>query len=498
MELKVGDKVKVVKKFEDDVDYEYEIASEMLNLQGKEVTISRIITKNAFNLKEDSYNYTWSTAMFDLDEVVKPKRVYNGGFKIGTRVKSKEFGNGTIICFKNGLEDCGVEFDDMHKGFHSCYKRGKEGHCYWFYKNSKEYQYGGEKIEIIEDDENIVIENIEKNGDEMENSKLEDIKKTLEKTNELLKESQKTNKFEEAIINGIVEHAKKVSTEDIKREIIDFVKNFVKDEYGKLPTVIEVVKDGKRIETEGLFHKDYEKILKIVDQKIPLILVGPAGSGKNHTLEQVAKTLGLDFYFTNSVTQEYKLTGFIDAGGKYHETEFYKAFKNGGLFFFDEIDASCSESIIVVNAGIANGYFDFPNGRINAHEDFRVVAAANTYGNGADMIYVGRNQLDGATLDRFVTLEFDYDENVERALCGDESLYDFVIGMRKAIKSRNLRFIVSMRTIINASKLLASGIDKKTIVKTVITKSMTKDDINTIVNEISVSNDWTTALKSLK
>lgn len=329
-----------------------------------------------------------------------------------------------------------------------------------------------------------------------------DNKELTKKFDELINEMKEmknatkehTSLFESAIVTGIIEKTKEIKTDTIKNEITDYLKEFVKKEYGKLPTVIEIVKDGERKKTEGMFHKQFENILKLVSQKIPLLLVGPAGSGKNHTLEQVAEALGLDFYFTNSITQEYKLTGFIDAGGVYHETEFYKAFTKGGLFFFDELDASCAESLIVVNAALANGYFDFPNGRINAHPDFRVVAAANTFGNGADMIYVGRNQLDGATLDRFAVIEFEYDEEIERQLCEDEDLYDFIIAVRRAIERRNLRFIVSMRAMINASKMLKIGVDKKMIIKTCITKSMTRDDINTIKNEIHISNDWTRLL----
>lgn len=73
--------------------------------------------------------------------------------------------------------------------------------------------------------------------------------------------------------------------------------------------------------------------------------------------QQVAEALGLDFYFTNAVTQEYKLTGFIDANGNYQETQFYKAFTKGGLFFLDEMDASIPETLIILNAAIANRYY---------------------------------------------------------------------------------------------------------------------------------------------
>ena len=247
----------------------------------------------------------------------------------------------------------------------------------------------------------------------------------------------------------------------------------------------------------GLFHNKFEEILKIINKGVPLMLTGPAGAGKNHTLEQVAQALDLDFYFTNAVTQEYKLTGFIDAGGTYQETQFYKAYTGGGLFFLDEVDASCPEALIILNSAIANGYFDFPNGRANANENFRIVCAGNTYGTGADMIYVGRNALDGATLDRFAVIEFNYDENIERQLAYDDELYNFIVALRKAIKDASLRYIVSMRATINSTKLLEIGMTKKDILKSVVIKNMQIDDLNVIINKINNHSEWKRVLEEL-
>lgn len=157
-------------------------------------------------------------------------------------------------------------------------------------------------------------------------------------------------------------------------------------------------------EVKGEVHHDrYDEIKCCLECNIPVYLAGPAGSGKNHTVEQIAKELGWNFYFSNSVQQEYKLTGFIDAGGDFHETEFYKACtdENECIFFLDEMDASIPEVLVLLNAAIANGYFEFPNGRVDDFDHVHFVAAGNTVGNGADDMYTGRMVLDQATLDRF-------------------------------------------------------------------------------------------------
>ena len=303
------------------------------------------------------------------------------------------------------------------------------------------------------------------------------------------KEIKQRTIYDEMVQDQVLNKAKELSLKDIEDELHKDMDQYVKENFGILPKKIEIKDDIKTKKIDGIFHKKFEEILKIVSKNVPLMLTGPAGAGKNYTLEQVAKALDLPFYFTNAITQEYKLTGFIDAGGKYQETQFYKAFKDGGLFFLDEVDASVPEALIILNSAIANGYFDFPNGRVDAHKDFRVVCAGNTYGTGADMVYVGRNALDGATLDRFAVIEFDYDEEVEKQLAYDNDLYDFIKDLRNSIKEASLRYIVSMRATINATKLLEIGIPKKDILKSVIIKNMQPDDLNVIIKKTTTSTD---------
>lgn len=255
----------------------------------------------------------------------------------------------------------------------------------------------------------------------------------------------------------------------------------------KASRVVEVDFEDKPKQTDSkvVRHEKYSQIETCIKADIPVYLVGEAGTGKNFTLEAIAADLGLDFYFTNSVQQEYKLTGFIDAGGNFHETEFYKAFTNGGLFFLDEIDASIPEVLVLLNAAIANRYFEFPNGRVEAHPDFRVVAAGNTVGSGADELYTGRLVLDQATLDRFVIIEFDYDRNVEMSLArNDECLVNFVRGLRRFAKENGIRATFSYRCIITSVKLMDAGMSLKTILQIAVFKGMDKDTVNTFKTDL--------------
>lgn len=244
---------------------------------------------------------------------------------------------------------------------------------------------------------------------------------------------------------------------------------------------IEVPKIIPQVKSDEVRHERYEEIKMCLECNIPIYLAGPAGSGKNYTVEQIAKELGWNFYFSNSVQQEYKLTGFIDAGGKFHETEFYKACVDGNdcVFFLDEMDASIPEVLVLLNAAIANGYFEFPNGKVTLNH-VHFVAAGNTVGSGADDMYTGRMVLDQATLDRFAIIEFDYDMNVEMMLAKNNiELVKFIRQLREEANKNGVRATFSYRCIAMVTKLENAGMDIKMIIKIAVLKGLDKDTVNT-------------------
>ena len=418
---------------------------------------------------------------------------YNVGEKARVRrdlVEDEEYGGYTFTYSMNKLKGKTVTIKTVQENGY----RIKENECAWTDEMLEDIKHKTKKDEYEEDLINRVIGKFTDTVKERDDK----FNRTLETTlDSIATQLNKRTIYDEIIQDEVLDKAKQLSLNDLEETIKEHLRSFIKEEYGMIPKKIELSKETKTKKIEGIFHKKFEEILKIVDKGVPLMLTGPAGAGKNHTLEQVAKALDLDFYFSNAITQEYKLTGFIDAGGTYQETQFYKAFKDGGLFFLDEVDASVPEALIILNSAIANGYFDFPNGRINANENFRVVCAGNTFGTGADMVYVGRNALDGATLDRFAVIEFDYDEQVERQLAYDDDLYNFVSKLRETIRKASLRYIVSMRATINATKLLEIGMSKADILKSVIIKNMQPDDLNVIIKELSCDSEWKKELDKL-
>ena len=240
---------------------------------------------------------------------------------------------------------------------------------------------------------------------------------------------------------------------------------------------LEIRKPDGDIVVVGLAHRMTERIAQVASLGLHQMLVGPAGGGKTTCAEKVAEILGLTFYPVSVGPQTTKsdLLGFVDAAGNYHTTPLRLAFENGGLLLLDEVDAANAGVLTIINSLLANGYCSFPDAVIKKNENFRCICACNTYGRGADRMYVGRNQLDAATLDRFVVIDFDYDESLETALAGNDDWCRKVQKWRKKAFELNMRVVISPRASIFGAKLLAAGMPEKTVEDLVVWKGIAED-----------------------
>jgi len=226
---------------------------------------------------------------------------------------------------------------------------------------------------------------------------------------------------------------------------------------------VELTRPPQTQPTTELAHQRVPDILKELQARNNVMLVGPAGSGKTHAIHQCSDMLKLKFYGPNvgPQTSHAQIMGFCNATGGYTPGFLREPYEHGGVLLVDEIDAAAPGVLTCINQAISNGSCYFPDGeQVFRHPDFIIACGANTYGNGSDRVYVGRSQLDGATLDRFATIDFNYDEVLERALtpAGYEAWCELVQAMRKSVAELGIRFVVSPRATITGAKALNAGV----------------------------------------
>ena len=316
-------------------------------------------------------------------------------------------------------------------------------------------------------------------------------------------ESQATgflNQLGDLLVNTVAKEKTDEIVERVKKEAVAAVEQFVHETYGELPKKVIVEVGGDTREVHGITHEKFESTLKKVARHTPVFLVGGAGSGKNVLAEQIAEALGVPFYFSSAVSQEYKITGYSDANGVFSSPPFYKAWTEGGVFLFDEIDASNPEVFVTFNSALSNGYMDFPSpiGNVQKNPNFYAMAAGNTYGTGADYQYVGRNVLDAATRNRFYVMDIGYDKRIEEYICdGDNDLLNFCHKFRKAVRRNGIQAIFSYRNLHMLKDAENDGEPLYEVIDESLTSGMRYDDLNIINVDIMGCGRWSDAFGQL-
>lgn len=241
-----------------------------------------------------------------------------------------------------------------------------------------------------------------------------------------------------------------------------------------------------------LVHKAFKTITKILQstkrKEKNIMMVGGAGGGKTHLAKSVADALKLKFYPMSVGLQTTKsdLLGFINANGIYMPSPIRLAYENGGVLLLDEFDSAHAGVITILNSLLANGHCSFPDGTILRHKDFICLCACNTYGKGGTIDYVGRNRLDAATLDRFIIVDVDYDNNLEKKLTNNELWFGIVKQIREQINKQGIKMIVSPRASMDGADLLDAGFKMQEVIDMCIFKGCDKDIKTKIMKNIKI------------
>lgn len=230
--------------------------------------------------------------------------------------------------------------------------------------------------------------------------------------------------------------------------------------------------------------------------KIPLLIKGPTGCGKSRFIQSMAD------YFNKPLIQIAcnEETSSVDLQGRYlfqsgntiwQDGPATLAAKKGAILYLDEI-SEAREDIIVVIHPLSDHrreiYIDKKNEIIKAHENFMLVVSYNP---GYQSKF---KELKPSTKQRFIALEFDYpDPEIENEILINETNINKSISNKLVLyanKLRNLKELelletVSTRLLINAAKLIKSGLDIHTSCNVAIIQPLTDEhDVKNSITDI--------------
>ncbi len=223
---------------------------------------------------------------------------------------------------------------------------------------------------------------------------------------------------------------------------------------------------------------------------LPVLLKGPTGTGKTRFIEFMAHELNKKL-ITISCHEETSSTDLI---GRYiikgAETIWIdgpltRAAKEGAIIYLDEIAEARPDVIVAVHSLTDHRkelYIDKLGETVRAHKDFMLVASFNPG------YQRGFKELKPSTRQRFVAISFDYpDPKFEAEILVNETEIDLDLAKKLvniAVKIRNLTELglaetVSTRLLVDAAKLIHSGLPKRLAVHAAVVEPLT-DDIETV------------------
>lgn len=257
----------------------------------------------------------------------------------------------------------------------------------------------------------------------------------------------------------------------------DKVRAIVNQALAEHKTTIKVVTpelpEGKDV---GVQHKVFPRILNAIAVKKNVWLYGPASTGKTYVASSVAEALNQPFaaLSVGAQTGKHEVFGYVSATGEYIGTDFRRLFETGGVFLFDEIDTCNPKVIKSINATLSSKpgqKVAFPDGMVERHPDFVGIAAANTVGTGASRTYIGGTALDISTLDRFVFIHMDYDNELELALYANTAWVRYIHAVRAECNAKGVMHVVG-RALEQGEALLSIGEELDYVIESCVCKYM--------------------------
>jgi nitric oxide reductase NorQ protein len=238
---------------------------------------------------------------------------------------------------------------------------------------------------------------------------------------------------------------------------------------------------GKEIE---VFEHSYKK-------KIPFLLKGPTGTGKSRFIEFMSHKLDkkLITISCHEETSSTDLIGrFIIKGAEtvWVDGPLTTSVKEGTIIYLDEIAEARPDVIVAIHSLTDHRrelFIDKLGDTIKAHEDFMLVASFNPG------YQRGFKELKPSTRQRFVAMSFDYpDSKIEAEILVNETDIDPGIAKKLvniATKIRNLTELgltetVSTRLLVDAAKLIHSGLPKRLSVQVAVVEPLSDDQEITV------------------
>ncbi|WP_181899452.1 CbbQ/NirQ/NorQ/GpvN family protein [Flagellimonas nanhaiensis] len=254
------------------------------------------------------------------------------------------------------------------------------------------------------------------------------------------------------------------------------------------------------IEIPAPYYKPIAKEIEVFEhsyaQKLSFLLKGPTGTGKSRFIEFMAHRLGkkLTTVSCHEETSSTDLIGrYIIKGAEtiWLDGPLTTAVKTGAILYLDEIAEARPDVIVAIHSLTDHRrelFIDKLGETIKAHQDFMLVASFNPG------YQRGFKELKPSTRQRFVAVSFNYPEakleadilvNETNILEADAKKLVNIANKIRNLTELGLTETVSTRLLVDAAKLIRSGLPKRLAVHVAVVEPLTDDtEIVSALNDL--------------
>jgi cobaltochelatase CobS len=291
-------------------------------------------------------------------------------------------------------------------------------------------------------------------------------------------------------------------------EVEERVRAAVEAAVQALPPVAFKFGDNAPVKLQGRAHVKAARLAAYMARCTPVLVKGPAGSGKTTSVCEIARMAGYEVFLVTPSMTRYDVLGYQDANGHQVETQVTRFAQHEGdaCLVLDEVDGWADGAQLAANTLLANLRVVLSKGEVDVTFDGKhrkmFVATANTWGLGANAQYVGRKPLDEAFRNRFVAkLDWPYDEEFERELAlarlseGATSeqranagrAVGVVQKARAYVDSKGIRLTISPRQTFEVVRGLEAGDSMGTLFREVVLGGATEEQMRDVAAHVGVT-----------
>ena len=206
--------------------------------------------------------------------------------------------------------------------------------------------------------------------------------------------------------------------------------------------------------TKEIKHSKYSEFITFLkNYEKPVLIIGNVGCGKSTAIKQASKELNLELYYLGSVENSKDFFGIDNLNTQDVPSNLMLSYLKGGILYVDDLAKRKASMVMELLKLVKKDSLTIGKKKYLKHKDFKLVLSCE---NENDLIL---NYVQDTIIKKKLvnSVEFSYDEKIEKSVCKDKDFYSFFLEVRK-FTSDSIYAGATTSALVKCSKLIETGV----------------------------------------